>query len=116
MFKGKAEFLDPENGKPVAAFNETCHDHGHTTATVRLRTPIVLAGTARLEVFGSVTDTPVLSVGASDPDGTEIREFHGTSAIGCIADGADITLVRTPGGKLGTLLVVLGKGTLHRSR
>ena len=116
MFRGKAEFHDPENGKPVASFNETCHDDGHTTATVRFHTPIVLDGTARLEVFGTVTDTPVLSVGASDPDGTEIREFHGTSAIGCIADGADITLVRSPGGTLGTLLIVLGKGTIRRSK
>ena len=57
----------------------------------------------------------MISVGASDPDGTEICEFHGTSAIGCIPEGGDLTLVRSPGGPLGTLLVVLGKGTVARS-
>ena len=51
----------------------------------------------------------------SDPDGTEICEFHGKSAIGCIPDGADLTLVKTPGGLLGTLLIVIGKGTVHRA-
>ena len=51
----------------------------------------------------------MISVGASDPNGTEIREFHGKSAIGCISDGADLTLVRSPGGPLGTLLIVIGK-------
>jgi hypothetical protein len=57
----------------------------------------------------------MISVGASDPAGTEIREFHGTSAIGCIPDETDVSLVKTPGGKLGTLLVVLGKGQIRRS-
>jgi hypothetical protein len=57
----------------------------------------------------------MISVGASDPDGTEIREFHGKSAIGCIPSGGDLTLVRSPGGKLGTLLVVIGKGQVRQS-
>jgi hypothetical protein len=39
----------------------------------------------------------------------------GTSAIGCIPDETDVSLVKTPGGKLGTLLVVLGKGQIRRS-
>jgi hypothetical protein len=57
----------------------------------------------------------MISVGASDPAGTEISEFHGTSAIGCIPDDTDVSLVKTPGGPLGTLLIVLGKGKIHRS-
>jgi hypothetical protein len=57
----------------------------------------------------------MISVGASDPDGTEIREFHGMSAMGCIPEGGDLTLVKTLGDPLGTLLVVLGKGKVHRS-
>jgi hypothetical protein len=113
MFKGKAELTDPEKGTVVAVFHETCHDDGSAAATVRLRTPITLKGTELLEIFGTVTSTPMISVGASDPDGTEICEFHGKSAIGCIPDGGDLTLVRSPGGQLGTLLVVLGKGTVH---
>jgi len=115
MFIGTAELIDPEKGSVVATFNETCHDDGTAGATVRLREPITLQGTQRLEIFGTLTDQPMISVGASDPAGTEIREFHGTSAIGCIPDETDVSLVKTPGGKLGTLLVVLGKGQIRRS-
>ena len=115
MFKGRVQLVDPENGWVVATFNETCRDNGTAAATVRLREPITLQGTQRLEIFGTVTDQQMISVGASDPAGTEIYEFHGRSAIGCISDDADVSLVRTPGGDLGTLLVVLGKGKIHRS-
>ena len=115
MFKGKAELTDPEKGHVVATFNETCHDDGTAAATVRLRTPITLQGTETLEIVGTVTSTPMITVGASDPAGTEICEFHGKSAIGCIPDGEDLTLVRTPGGPLQTLLVVIGKGTVQRT-
>jgi hypothetical protein len=114
MFKGKAELIDPETKKVAAIFNETEHHDGTTMATVRLEKPVVLQGTQRLEVFGTVTDQPMISVGASDPAGTEIREFHGSSTIGAIADKAGVSLVRTPGGDLGTLLVVIGNGTVHR--
>ena len=116
MFKGTAELTDPEKGNVVATFTETCFDVGTAAATVRLRTPITISGTELLEIVGTVTPTPMISVGASDPDGTVIWEFHGKSAIGCIPDGGHLTLVRSPGGPLGTLLVVLGKGTVHRSR
>ena len=115
MFKGNAELTDPEKGDVVATFNETCHDGGTAAATVRLRTPIMLQGTELLEIVGTVTPTPMITVGASDRAGTEICEFHGKSEIGCIPDGADLTLVRTPGGPLGTLLIVIGKGKVHRS-
>jgi hypothetical protein len=114
MFKGKADLIDPETKHVVATFNETECDDGTTRATVRLAKPLMLQGTQRLEVFGTVTDQPMISVGASDPDGTEIHEFHGTSAIGPIANHAGVSLVRTPGGKLGTLLVVIGNGTVHQ--
>ena len=115
MFKGKAELTDPEKGNVVATFTETSYDDGTAAATVRLRPPITLQGTELLEIVGTVSPTPLISVGASDPDGTEICEFHGKSAIGSIPDGGDLTLVKSPGGKLGTLLVVIGKGKVHRS-
>ena len=115
MFKGQAELIDPETGGVVASFHETCHDDGTAAATVRLRTPITLQGTDLLAIVGTETPMPMISVGASDPAGTEICEFHGKSAIGCIPDGADLTLVRSPGGDLGTLLIVLGKGQVSRS-
>lgn len=115
MFRGKAELTNPESSDIVATFHEFCHDDGAASATVRLRPPITLRGTEVLAIVGTQTSEPMLSVGASDPDGTEIREFHGHSAIGGIPDGADLTLVRSPGGLLGTLLEVLGKGTVHRA-
>jgi hypothetical protein len=115
MFKGKAELVDPEKGGIVATFHETCYNDGTAAATVRLRTPITLSGTELLEIVGTVTPTPMISVAASDPDGTVIYEFHGKSAIGCIPDGGDLTLVKSPGGKLGTLLVVIGKGQVQQA-
>jgi hypothetical protein len=115
MFKGKADLTNPETGDVVATFHETCYDDGTASATVRLRPPITLKGTEQLALLGTEEDTAVIAVGASDPDGTEIREFHGSGAIGCIPDGADLTLVRTPGGLLGTLLVVIGRGTVHQA-
>ena len=115
MFKGKAELTNPENGDPVATLHETCHDDGTAVAKVRLHTPIFLDGSEFLAIVGTATSTPMITVAASDPDGTEIREFHGKSAIGCIPDGADLTLIKSPGGDLGTLLIVLGKGQVHQS-
>lgn len=114
MLKGKAELADPEKGTIVATFHEVCHEDGTVWASVRLKQPMTLQGTDRLEVFSKATATPVLSAGASDPDSTEICEFHGKSAIGFIPDGTDVSLVRTPGGPLGTLLIVLGHGQLYQ--
>jgi hypothetical protein len=114
MFEGKADLIDPETKKVAAVFTEVQCDDGTTMAAVRLEKPVVLQGTQRLEVFGTVTDQPMISVGANEPAGTEIREFHGSSTIGPIADNAGVSLVRTPGGDLGTLLVVIGNGTVHR--
>jgi hypothetical protein len=113
MFRGKAELVD-ENGAVVATFNETCHDYG-TFATVRLRAPLApftLKGTEVLAIYATGISQPVISVAASDPEGTEICEFHGTSAIGCVSNGTGIALVRSPGGDLGSLLIVLARGTI----
>jgi hypothetical protein len=115
MTRRKAELKDG-NGLVVATFNETCHDYGSTVATVRLRAPLApqtLTGTELLELFAQGNSQPVLSVEASDPAGTEIKEFHGRSAIGCLAVGTKISLVRSPGGDLGTLLIVLASGTIE---
>ncbi len=115
MTRRKAELKD-ENGLVVATFNEACHDYGGTAATVRLRPPLApqtLKGTELLELFAQGNSQPVLSVEASDPAGTEINEFHGRSAIGCLAVGTKISLVKSPGGDLGTLLIVLASGTIE---
>ena len=114
MFKHRADLAD-EKGAVVAVFNETCHDWG-TTVTVRLRAPLApftLQGTESLAIFAKGSANPVISVEASDPAGTEISEFHGTSAIGCLPDGTGVALVKSPGGDLGTLLIVLATGTVR---
>jgi len=112
MFRRRAELVR-EDGTVVATFNETCHDRGITLATVRLRSPMTLSGTQTLALFAQGVGEAVISVAASDPDGTEIREFHGTSAAGCVPKGTQVALVRSPGGDLGTLLIVLGTGTVE---
>jgi hypothetical protein len=117
MTKGKADLVDAQ-GNVVATFNETCHHYGVTIVTVRLRAPlapVTLQGTELLAIYAKTISRPVLTVEASDPSGTEIREFHGTSAIGCVPDGTGIALVKSPGGDLGTLLIVLATGTLSSS-
>jgi hypothetical protein len=114
MSKRRAELMDG-NGKVVATFNETCHSHGTTVATVKLHPPLApfsLTGTESLSLFAKGTSQTVLTVEASDPGGTEINEFHGTSGIGCVPDGTALALVRSPGGDLGTLLIVLANGTV----
>ena len=114
MSRGKAELVDA-NGAVVATFNETCHENGTTAATVRLHAPLApfkLTGTESLALYAKGIAQPVLTVEASDPTGTEIREFHGASAVGCVPDGTGVTLVQSPGGDLGTLLIILAKGTI----
>jgi hypothetical protein len=114
MTKGRADLID-EQGNVVATFNETCHHYGISVATVRLRAPLApftLQGTELLAIYAKGISRPVISVEASDPEGTEICEFHGTSAIGCVSDGTGIALVKSPGGDLGTLLIVLATGTV----
>jgi hypothetical protein len=116
MFRGKAELISPETGNAVGTFTESCEAEGSATARVVLKHAVELKDTERLEVFGTVKDVPVISVGAKDPAGSKIYEFGGKSAIGCLPDKTEISLVKTPGGKLGTLLVVLGTGTIHHHR
>jgi len=116
MSKHRAE-LSNEQGTVVATFNETCHEWGGTFATVRLRAPLApftLQGTESLDIFAKGSSQPVISVQTSDPAGTEIHEFHGRSALGCLPDGTQISLVKSPGGDLNTLLIVLASGTVKK--
>jgi hypothetical protein len=112
MVKRKADLAD-NNGAVVGVFNETCHDYAGTLATVRLRAPITLQGTGSLALFAKGSGQPVIFVEASEPAGTEIKEFHGRSAIGCVPDGTAVSLVKNPGGDLSTLLIVLATGTVE---
>ena len=104
MFKGRAELIDG-TGNVVATFHETCHGYGTTVATVRLRGPLApftLEGTESLAIFAKGIGQPAIFVEASDPAGTEIYEFHGKSAIGCVPEDTGVALVKSPGGDLGT--------------
>jgi hypothetical protein len=115
MFKGRAELVN-QQGVVVATFTETCHDYGKTVATVKLRAPLApltLQGTESLAIFAKGKVEPVIGVEASDPNGTEVCEFHGKSAVGCIPQGVEVSLVKSPGGDLGTLLIVLASGTVQ---
>jgi hypothetical protein len=114
MFKGRAELMDPEKNTRTATFTETCNGDGTAEACVRLEAPMTISGTERLAIYSTIKDQEVISVTASGGTATEVREFHGTSSLGCLADNSDITLTRSPGGPLGTLLLVLGKGTIRQ--
>jgi hypothetical protein len=116
MFKGKAELIDPEKNTKVATFTEACRGDGTAEMRVDLATPVTISGTERLAIYSTIKNQEVISVTASGGTSTEIRDFKGTSSLGCLADNSDITLTRSPGGPLGTLLVVLGKGTIHEEK
>ena len=116
MFVGKAELIDPEKNTAVASFTERCRGDGTSHMKVVLKTPMVISGTERLAIYSTIKNQEVISVTATGETATEIREFAGDSSLGCLADKSDISLTRSPGGPLGTLLVVLGKGTIHEDR
>jgi hypothetical protein len=113
MFRGKAELVDPETNTKVATFSEICRGDGTAEMRVDLETPVSISGTERLAIYGTVKDQEVISVTAGSETSIEVRDFKGTSSVGCLPDSSDIALTRSPGGPLGTLLVVLGKGTIH---
>ena len=113
MSKAKASFKDPNSGQIVGTLVEHCHHDETATATVRLSSPQTISGTGRLAVYSTIKDEPIISVGADGTGPRTIHEFEGTSSLGCLPNGTGVSLVRTPGGKLGTLLEVLGNGTLE---
>ncbi len=116
MFKGKAELRDPEKDTPVATFSETCRADGAAHMKVLLHPPLTISGTERLAIYSTLKDQEVISVTATKGSPTTLHEFEAKSALGCLADKSEITLTRSPGGPLGTLLIVLGKGTVHEER
>jgi len=107
MFKGTAELTDPETGKVVAMFTEV----GDKMKLV-LRKPETLSGTAWLAIYSTLENDELLAVAANDSQYTVIREFHGIRSLGALTNGAEISLTRSPGGPMGSLPVVLGRGTV----
>jgi hypothetical protein len=112
MFRGKAELRNPETDEKVGTFTETCEDDGFSHVRIILEPPITLNGTENLAVFGGPGG--VIGVAAENGDPTVIHEFHGKSGVGCLPQGSEVSLTRSPGGDLSTLLVVLGRGTIHQ--
>jgi len=109
MFKGKAELKDPETGNIVATLTED----GDRLRVV-LKKPVTLSGTTRLAIYGTTENAELIAAAATNGQDTEVHEFHGVSPIGVLPDHAELSLTRSPGGPLGTLLIVLGRGELHR--
>ena len=74
--------------------------------------PFALQGTESLAIFAKGNSHAIIAMEASDPAGTEINEFHGTTAGGCVPGHTEVALVKSPGGDLSTLLIVLATGTV----
>jgi hypothetical protein len=109
MFKGKAELTDPETGKVVATFTE----EGDKMKVV-LKQSETISGTTRLAVYSSIKNEELIAVTAKDGQDTVVHEFHGISSLGALTNGAEISLTRSPGGAIGSLLIVLGHGTVRQ--
>jgi hypothetical protein len=112
VFRGKAELRNPETDERVGTFTETCEDDGFSHARAVLEPPITLIETENLAIFGGPGG--VIGIAAENGGPTVVHEFHGKSEAGCLPDGAEVTLAKSPGGDLGTLLVILGRGTIRK--
>jgi hypothetical protein len=111
MFKGKAELKNPETDAKVGVLTERCENDGTAHLTVELEPALTLTGTEFLTISSAAGE--LFSATAKNGGPTEIREFHSKSPVGCLAANTEVSLTRSPGGPLGTLLVVLGQGTIH---
>jgi hypothetical protein len=114
VHKGKAELNDPESKAHVATFTEVCDHDGTAKAQAVLKKPITLSGTERLAIYSTIKDQEVIAISAPGGGTMEVHEFSGESSLGCLPDTTAISLTRSPGGPLGTLLIVMGTGTIHK--
>jgi hypothetical protein len=112
MLIGTTLLSNPNSGSPVAIFTEVACDCGDVGAVVTLTAPITLQESGNLAIYAEGNNNPCITTTASDPAGTSISQFGGQSAIGSIPNGTKISLVKSPGGRLGTLLEVIGQGTI----
>ena len=111
MFRGKAELRNPETEAKVGVLTEHCEDDGTANLRVVLEPPLTLTGTEFLAIVSTAGE--LFSATAKNGGPTEFHEIHGKSPVGCLANNTEISLTRSPGGPLSTLLVVLGRGTIH---
>lgn len=111
MFKGRAELRNPETEAKVGMLTERCEGDGTAHLKVVLEPALTLTGTEFLMLTSAAGE--LFSATAKNGGPTEIHEFHGKSPVGCLAANTEVSLTRSPGGPLSTLLVVLAHGTIH---
>jgi len=112
MFKGKAHLTNGH--KTIGKVVESCQSETQAHLTVTLDPPIELKGTEMLGLYLAGKSEPVLSAAVAKGHAhRHVAEFSGKSTLGCLLAGAQISLTKTPGGELSTLLQVLGKGTIE---
>jgi hypothetical protein len=115
MHKGIAELFDPQNGSMLGTFSEECAKDGSAKVKVQLTKAIELEAGASLRIYGP-RETPVISKTATGSSHETVKEFSGTSSVGCLPEKTQLSFVRDPGGLLNSLLVVLGKGVVRQAQ
>jgi hypothetical protein len=98
MFKGKAHLTNGH--KTIGKVVESCRSESEAHITVTLDPPIELEGTATLGLYFAGSSEPVLSTGTRSHANRHVSEFSGKSTLGCLLAGANISLTKSPGGKL----------------
>ena len=114
MFIGKANLTNPENAVHVATFHEECESARQVIVTISITPAIKLENGQSLEVFAVGHATPVTSLHYCGTGQKSVTGFSGKSTAGCLPAGTEVSLVRNPGGPLGALPVILGKGIIHQ--
>jgi hypothetical protein len=107
--------LSNEAGQTVGTFYERCDPSGAASSSVVLGKAMKLKAGAILAIYKAAEFNPVIStvVGAK---GATIRRFGGENTGGCAQKDTEIALTMSPGGDLGTLLEVVGKGVIGDKR
>ena len=112
VFAGQAELRDAYTGLYFGQLKESCTYDGAARVEVALARPFKLSGSERLEVHVSYSSLPVVRVGAQG-ETVLVAGWAAPSRIGCVAAGQPVTLDFTPGGLLGSLLVLHARGQVR---
>ena len=81
---------------------------------VVLARPQLLQSTQFLAIQVGGFAVPAIRVDANN-EAPEVAAFEGVSTVGCASAGTVVSLVISPGGRLNTLLVVMGNGTFSKT-
>jgi len=107
---GSVVLLTPGTNAYAGVLLEQCSGN-FATMRVILAQPQLLQSTQFLAIQVGRIEVPAIRVDANN-EGPEVAAFDGVSTAGCVAAGTRVSLVISPCGKLNSLLVVMGKGTL----